>query len=686
MDLGPVLDGFVADPSKQVDRTSRIYSMVENIDDNMGRLLATLERLGIAENTIVVYLCDNGPEGRRFVGPFTGSKSEVREGGIRSICLWHRPGTFAAAETDVLAAHIDIAPTLLDLAGVTPTEEPAFDGRSVASWLRDPDQAPDGDRRLVIQAHRGEAPIRGHQVAVFEGRWKLSHPTGFGRETMPDGVPWRLHDVVADPAESTDRSDDHPEIVARLRTQYDAWFDDLESAEPEPFEHHPIVIGTPHERRTVLSKQDWTRTAGNGWGTQGLWPVEIAAPLVADVEVVRNSPEGASTVTVRVGDVVIAGAFEPGARRAMIRDARLPAGRFEVVAWLDDDESRAPYQVILHARKTADAPLPDPDGRPADLSQPVQVFIMLGQSNMLGFGRVAGDGEGSLRHATDAKGLYPYLVDDDGAWTTRNDVRLVHVQGSGTGGARTLHDEFLTVTGAKIGPEVGIGHHLGHEIDAPVLLLKSCIGNRSLGWDLLPPGSPQYEFDGMTYAGSRESPLSWETGTEPEPINWYAGMQYDGDIARAKAVLESLEKHYPGAAGYEVAGFFWWQGDKDRYHEAHARKYEENLVRLIGSLRADFGVPDAPFVMATLGQTELGADGNDGLILDAMLAVDGESGRHPEFKDTVATVYTHPISKGGASNSHYDGHAETYMNVGEAMGRAMIELARRSTRSNAGGE
>ena len=326
-----------------------------------------------------------------------------------------------------------------------------------------------------------------------------------------------------------------------------------------------------------------------------------------------------------------------------------------------------------------DKPLPDPDGRPADLNKPVQVYLMLGQSNMLGFGKVAGGKEGTLEHATKAKGLYPHLVDADGDWTTRNDVRLVHVQGSGLGGSRMLHDEFLTVKGGKIGPEVGIGHHLGHAIEAPVLLLKSCIGNRSLGWDLLPPGSEGYEFEGKTYAGYQESPLSWETGTDPEPIGWYAGMQYDGDIARARKVLESLEKHYPGSDGYEVAGFFWWQGDKDRYQEAHARKYEENLVRLIKELRREFDAPDAPFVLATLGQTEKGAAGNEGLILEAMLAVDGDSGRHPAFKDTVATVYTHPLSKGGASNSHYGGHAETYMNVGEAMGRVMVDLRNRTS-------
>ena len=325
-----------------------------------------------------------------------------------------------------------------------------------------------------------------------------------------------------------------------------------------------------------------------------------------------------------------------------------------------------------------DDPLPDPDGRPADLTRPVQVYLMLGQSNMIGFGRVAGGKEGTLEHATKVKGLYPHLIDAEGDWTTRNDVRFVHVQGSGLSAPRMRHDGFLSVKGGRIGPEIGIGHHLGHEIEAPVLLLKSCTGNRSLGWDLLPPGSSRHEFDGTTFAGYRESPLSWKTGTEPVPIDWYAGMQYDGDIARARTVLDSIEKHYPGSDGYEVAGFFWWQGDKDRYQEAHARKYEENLVRLIKELRREFDAPHAPFVLATLGQTEKSAAGNEGLVLDAMLAVDGDRGRHPEFEDNVRTVYTHPLSKGGASNSHYGGHAETYMNVGEAMGRAMVDLRNRA--------
>ena len=326
--------------------------------------------------------------------------------------------------------------------------------------------------------------------------------------------------------------------------------------------------------------------------------------------------------------------------------------------------------------------LPDPDGKPADMSKPVQVYILLGQSNMLGFGRInpmKGNPEGSLTHAVNEKKLYPYLIDDDSNWTERKDVRNVRVMGSGTGGMRLFNNEWMTIKGGNIGPEIGIGHQVGNVTDAPVMILKSCIGNRALGWDLLPPGSEGFEFTdekGVTWIhpGYKGTPERWKKGTEPKKINWYAGMQYDGDVARAKNVLDELETYYPGAKEYEVAGFFWWQGDRDSRSAALSSRYEKNLVHLINQLRKDFNAPNAKFVCASLGQTERGVTDGGGKLLDAMLAVDGKSSKYPEFKGGVATVYSHPLSKGGSSGAHYGGNAETYMNVGEAMGQSMVEL------------
>lgn len=338
-----------------------------------------------------------------------------------------------------------------------------------------------------------------------------------------------------------------------------------------------------------------------------------------------------------------------------------------------------------------------------------KVFILLGQSNMLGMGKVAGDQEGSLEYAVTTKGLYSYLVDrnndvdNEGSaapvskanWKKVVDprVRNVFTMGSGTGPGRILHNEWMTIQSCRtIGPEIGIGYELGKWLtswprpvdddcddddDDKIMMLKSCIGNRSLGWDLLPPGSPSFEYaDKATnkvwhYAGYKESPSRWEVGTNPKPIAWYAGIQYDGDVDRAKKILVNLSEYIPQTFTYEVAGFFFWQGDKDRYDEAYAGHYKANLVRFIRQLRVDFHSPNAKFVCATLGQTpKEGAKGNDALIFNAQM----EAAKLPEFAGNVACVYSKPFCHGGASNSHYNQNAETFMDIGQAMGRAMVAL------------
>jgi len=349
---------------------------------------------------------------------------------------------------------------------------------------------------------------------------------------------------------------------------------------------------------------------------------------------------------------------------------------------------------VAHTTTTTTTPAP-PTPPPTPLAPPtpsppvtgpVQVFIMMGQSNMLGEGHVEGWTEETLEHATRIEGFYPYLVDDKAnTWSQLDYVRDVAVMGGG-GADGTIgalhHNEWLSVNPTKkktIGPELGIGFAMGlNGTKAQTMLLKSCIGNRALGWDLLPPGTKQWEYDygDKTYifAGYGESPNKWEKGTEPKPIGWHAGLQYDGDVNRSKLVLEDLATYYPGATEYEVAGFFWWQGDKDMRDPGYYTRYEFNLVNLIKQLRVEFNAPNAKFVTASLGQTVKGATSGDGQILDAMLAVDGKSGKYPEFAGNVAAVYTHPLSKGASSSSHYGGNAQTYMNIGEAMGAAMNEL------------
>ena len=323
-------------------------------------------------------------------------------------------------------------------------------------------------------------------------------------------------------------------------------------------------------------------------------------------------------------------------------------------------------------------PLPDPDGKPAAAGEPVKVFILMGQSNMLGFGRIAPEAkQGTLEYLAKKEGEYPHLLDDQGNWTQREDVRYVQVMHR-RDKMSTLRNEWLTVTGRHIGVEVQLGHIMGHVLDEPVLVLESCIGNRSLGWDLLPPGSKQFEFEGKIYAGYKESPLSWDKGTKPKPIAWYAGKQYDDDIADAKEVLKDIGKYYPGAKSYEVAGFVWWQGHKDQ-NAAHASRYEQNLVHLIKTLRKDFKAPNAKFVMATIAFGGQDLKGPGLTVANAQLAVSGEKGKYPEFKGNVKTIDARPfwrdksVSPSGAGY-HYNHNAETHMEVGNLLGWAMADL------------
>eukprot|EP00041_Stephanoeca_diplocostata_P041888 m.9342 g.9342 ORF g.9342 m.9342 type:complete len:467 (-) comp6888_c0_seq1:258-1658(-) len=339
-------------------------------------------------------------------------------------------------------------------------------------------------------------------------------------------------------------------------------------------------------------------------------------------------------------------------------------------------------------------PITPPACAPGD--KPIQVFVMMGQSNMLGEGKKMGTTNGTLQFAVEQEGKYPYLWDKTtGNWSVSKTVRNVFVMGSGgvDAGITLFNNEFMTAAittpqgppgmGPKskdtIGPELGIGFALGGYTSEPVMTLKSCIGDRALGWDLLPPNSTGFNYTDSsnktwTYAGYHQSPEKWPAGTTPVPMSWVAGLQYDGDTQRAYYVLSNLSTFYPGAKCYKVAGFFWWQGDRDSRDMGLSGHYEINLANLIRKLRIQYGSPDAKFVTASLGQTVQGATDGGGLILDAMEAV-ANATKYPEFAGDVAAVYTHPLMHSpGSSGAHYGGDAETYMNVGWAMGQAMVKL------------
>ncbi|MGC8560340.1 MAG: sialate O-acetylesterase [Phycisphaerae bacterium] len=342
----------------------------------------------------------------------------------------------------------------------------------------------------------------------------------------------------------------------------------------------------------------------------------------------------------------------------------------------------------------------------APVKEPVKVFILTGQSNMVGLGAIGPmSRRGSLMRAVYKDHLYPFLLDSSHHWAVSHRIRYVQVISGRKAGytkkqwdaywrthslneklpkgmMSTWYNQWMTVAKHRfIGPEFGIAHELSKAVHGPILILKSCNGNRSIGWDLLPPGSKNefYTIHGKTweYAAYGQSTQMWIKGTpkaDRKRVGWYAGKEYDMDTKFVEYVLANLPKYYPGARSYKIAGIFFWQGDKDRYNAGYAAHYEKNLTAYIHAIRKTLHAPKVPFVLATLGQDVKGVTrGNDGSILKAQLAVANPQ-IHPEFKGNVATVYAHPLSKGGASNGHYNHNSQTYMNVGMAMGKAMVQL------------
>ncbi|MDX1683468.1 MAG: sialate O-acetylesterase, partial [Phycisphaeraceae bacterium] len=265
------------------------------------------------------------------------------------------------------------------------------------------------------------------------------------------------------------------------------------------------------------------------------------------------------------------------------------------------------------------------------------------------------EGMGDLMTLTEA-GRFPWFVDEEGNWTTRSDVTYWET--------RTSKEEFgdggpLTVTsnGGKIGPEVAFGYVMGAYHDEPVLLIESSMGNRSLAWDFRPPSS---------------GPV------EGEENNKWVGLEYDLLVKGVHKTLKNIDKVVPDyqGQGYEIAGFAWWQGHKDK--GISKGDYEQHLVNLIRDLRKEFDAPEMRAVVATVGFNghDMGEDYRK--IHAAQMAV-GDPLQRPELAGTVASVDTldfwrqQGYSPKGAGH-HYNHNAETYVLVGDSMGRAMVRL------------
>lgn len=357
VDFSPILINRKLNPARmkaESDKLARISAMITNIDQNVGRLFDKLDTLSVRENTIVIYLNDNGPNSMRYVGNMRGMKSHVDDGGVRSPLLFHWPAKIAAkVTTDALCAHIDVLPTILDACSVKPPAAHKFDGRSFLPLLTG-ETTDWPTRQVILQTHRGNSPQEFHHFALHEDPWKLVHPTGFGKESFTGPKKLELYNLKNDPRQQNDVSSRHPEVFKRLRKGYEDWFADVGSTRPDNYAPPRIVIGTEHEKRSVLTRQDWRHASGQPWGrgSNGFWLLEAPEPGTYEVEIIFSGDHPAGKATITAGSTTSQLDISATRTRGHFAKMNLPGGKLKLaVNVVFNGKTQGPHQVILTRQK-----------------------------------------------------------------------------------------------------------------------------------------------------------------------------------------------------------------------------------------------------------------------------------------------------------------------------------------------
>lgn len=258
---------------------SEFYGMITNIDENFGRLRRFLTDKGLADNTIIVFLTDNGTSGgartdadgfvvQGYNAGLRGVKASYYDGGHRvPFFLRYPDGDLTDRDVDGLTCHFDVLPTMIDLCGLTPPPLPVLDGTTIAPALRGVGTLP--ARYIFLQnQQQPEPPEKWHNV-VLTPRWRLV----FGRE---------LYDINSDPGQLTDVAADNPGVVAELRAAHEAWWTEIA---PTLVERAPLLLGHAAENPVRLDAMDvmgdiaWDQPhVREAKHSSGKWYVEIAHP------------------------------------------------------------------------------------------------------------------------------------------------------------------------------------------------------------------------------------------------------------------------------------------------------------------------------------------------------------------------------------------------------------------------
>ena len=339
------------------------YGMITNIDENLGRLRAHLEATGLAENTMLIYMSDNGTaagqereveEGQwpGYNANMRGMKGSEYEGGHRVPFFVHWPagGLNQPMDVDQLAAHIDVVPTLVDLIGLEKPNGQEMDGASLKAALQG-DQTALEDRTLFVHSQRVEDPEKWRKSAVMTPRWRLVNQN-------------ELYDIVADPSQQTDVAGDHPETVAQLQAAYEEWW---ESLTPVFDSYVRIDLGSDSENPTTLMSHDWHTDNGpvpwhqrhvqNGLIANGYWAVDIAQAGTYEIGLYRwpnhtDEPMEATQARLVIGGNEVSMDLQSADTEAVF-EMNLEAGPTTLQSWLMNEagEEYGAYFVEVQRRE-----------------------------------------------------------------------------------------------------------------------------------------------------------------------------------------------------------------------------------------------------------------------------------------------------------------------------------------------
>lgn len=259
------------DDSVLTQGQKQFFGMITNIDDNLGKLRQKLSDLNIADNTILIFMTDNGtalgwarkdrkdPNGghRGFNANMKGTKNHPYEGGHRVpfFIHWKDGNIQGGRDISALTAHIDVMPSLSALCGINlPKGHQPIDGKNLVPLIKGT-EVDWADRILVTDSQREQVPARWRKTSVMKEEWRLVNEN-------------ELYNIQEDPSQSNNIADQYPELVNELKAGYDLWWESVsENFEEEMY----ITVGSHKEPISVLTTHDWHAPNGNqNWNQLGI--------------------------------------------------------------------------------------------------------------------------------------------------------------------------------------------------------------------------------------------------------------------------------------------------------------------------------------------------------------------------------------------------------------------------------